>query len=79
VYFMELGESAMLFELRIWLHIDYFITVETEVRDDISKQFRELGIRIAFPQQDIYIKETPSSINAIRDEVPAEGESSAGV
>ncbi len=74
VYFMELGESAMLFELRIWLHIDYFITVETEVRDDISRQFRELGIRIAFPQQDIYIKETPSSVSAIQDELPAEGE-----
>lgn len=79
VYFVELGETAMLFELRIWLHINYFITVETEVRDDISRQFRDLGIRIAFPQQDIYIKETPSSINAIRDNVPEAGESPAGV
>jgi len=78
VYFMELGESAMLFELRIWLHIDYFITVETEVRDDISRQFRDLGIRIAFPQQDIYIKESPSSISAVRDDVPVEGETPAG-
>lgn len=78
VYFMELGESAMLFELRIWLHIDYFITVETEVRDDISRQFRELGIRIAFPQQDIYIKESPSAIGAIRDDAPEAGEIPAG-
>jgi potassium-dependent mechanosensitive channel len=67
VYFMDLGESAMLFELRVWLHIDYFIIVETEVRDDISSQFRELGIRIAFPQQDIYIRETPSSFAAVND------------
>ena len=61
VYFMDLGESAMLFELRVFLHVDYFIIVETEIRDDISNQFKELGIRIAFPQQDIYIKERPSS------------------
>lgn len=61
VYFVDLGESAMLFELRVWLHVNYFITVETGIRDDISNQFKALGIRIAFPQQDIYIREMPSS------------------
>ncbi len=77
VYLMDLGESAMLFDLRIWLHIDYFITVETEVRDDITNQFRELGIRIAFPQQDIHIKESPpssvfSDANPLADEAEPE-------
>ncbi len=77
VYLMDLGESAMLFDLRIWLHIDYFITVETEVRDDITSQFREMGIRIAFPQQDIHIKETPASsvfsdANSLADEADPE-------
>ena len=61
VYFVDLGESAMLFELRVWLHVNYFITVETGIRDDISNQFKALGIRIAFPQQDIYIREMPST------------------
>ena len=69
VYLVELGESAMLFELRIWMHVDHFIPVETEVRDGITSQFRELGIRIAFPQQDIYIKEAPPS-PAFREEAP---------
>ncbi len=78
VYFVELGESAMLFELRIWLHIDYFIIVETEVRDDITNQFRELGIRIAFPQQDIYIKETPSSAG-LSDANPVVREEESGI
>lgn len=70
VYIADLGESAMLFELRVWLHISYFITVETEIRDDITNQFRHLGIRIAFPQQDIYIREAPSVTDAVDSATP---------
>lgn len=82
VYFKDLGESAMVFELRIWIHVNHFIIVETDVRDDISSQFREAGIRIAFPQQDVYIRQAPSSFgggSASADapqKVPADGQAS---
>ncbi|MGM0452639.1 MAG: mechanosensitive ion channel domain-containing protein [Thermodesulfobacteriota bacterium] len=80
VLFTDFGDSALVFEVRFWVHLDYFLTVETDIRFDIDKQFREQNIRIPFPQRDIYIQESPGLNPAVEKregpEVPGEGISS---
>ncbi len=59
VLFSDFGESALIFKLRFWVHIDWFLIVETDVRFDIDKVFRENGITIPFPQRDLHFKSDP--------------------
>lgn len=57
VYFANFGASSLDFELRV--HIaDIFntIAVQTELRLKIMDVFKEKGIEIPFPQQDVHIK-----------------------
>ncbi|MBF0229336.1 MAG: mechanosensitive ion channel [Desulfamplus sp.] len=61
VLFEDFGDSALIFGLRFWTFTDYCITVETDIRFKISKAFKEKGIVMAFPQQDIHIKSVPSN------------------
>lgn len=56
VLFEEHGDSALIFNLRIWVHVDIGRTVASEVRFEIDRRFRELAIEIPFPQQDVYIR-----------------------
>ncbi|MFO7839308.1 MAG: mechanosensitive ion channel [Desulfosalsimonadaceae bacterium] len=69
VLFSDFGESALIFKLRVWVHINYFLNVETDIRFDIDKKFRELGIQIPFPQRDLHIRETSP---ALQKGTPAE-------
>lgn len=62
VLFEDFGDSALIFTLRFWTFIDYFLTVETDIRFKINKLFMERGLVIAFPQQDINIKSIPSNL-----------------
>jgi len=55
VLFSDFGENALIFKLRVWAHINYFLTVETDLRFEIDEQFRELGIHIPFPQRDVHV------------------------
>lgn len=64
ILFADFGESALIFELRFWCHIDYFLDVETDIRFEIDSQFRENNIRIPFPQRDIHVKEAASGYRA---------------
>ncbi|MFP4444614.1 MAG: mechanosensitive ion channel domain-containing protein [Desulfosudaceae bacterium] len=57
VLFEDFGDSALIFKLRLWASIQYFLRVETDIRFEIDRQFRKLGITIPFPQRDVYIKE----------------------
>ncbi len=59
VIFVDHGPSALLFRLRIWVDVDNFWAVPSAIRFDIDKRFRELGIEIAFPQQDLHIRSYP--------------------
>ncbi|SLM32287.1 MscS Mechanosensitive ion channel (fragment) [Desulfamplus magnetovallimortis] len=63
VLFEDFGDSALIFTLRFWTFIDFFIAVETDMRFQIDKLFRERKLVIAFPQQDIYIKSLPLTGN----------------
>ncbi|MBF0235172.1 MAG: mechanosensitive ion channel [Desulfamplus sp.] len=62
VLFEDFGDSALIFSLRFWTFVDYFMAVETDVRFRINKEFKSKGIVIAFPQQDINIKSIPSDV-----------------
>ena len=56
VLFMDHGDSALIFRLRFWVHVDSFYTSTTNVRFELDRRFRELGIEIAFPQRDLHIR-----------------------
>ena len=56
VLFSDFGESALIFKLRVWVHINYFLSVETDIRFEINKAFKELGIHIPLPQRDVHFK-----------------------
>jgi len=56
VLFMDFGDNALAFRLRVWTLIDYMLEVETNLRFAIDRLFRERGIVIAFPQMDLHIK-----------------------
>jgi small-conductance mechanosensitive channel len=56
VLFMDHGDSALVFRLRFWVHVDNYYSSSTDVRFELDSRFRELGIEIAFPQRDIHIR-----------------------
>ncbi|MDJ0875956.1 MAG: mechanosensitive ion channel, partial [Desulfobacterales bacterium] len=62
VIFIDHGPSALIFRLRIWVHVDNYWVVPSLIRFEIDKRFRELGIEIAFPQQDIHIRSYPDEL-----------------
>jgi potassium efflux system protein len=56
VLFRDFGDSALIFRLRVWTDIDNMLKVETAIRFDIDRIFRERSIEISFPQRDIHIR-----------------------
>lgn len=56
VLFKDFGDSALMFQLRVWTHVDNGLTVETAIRFAIDREFREKGIEIPFPQRDVHIR-----------------------
>ncbi len=54
VLFTDFGDSSLDFQLRFWTDIDNFIMVETALRFEIDRLFRQKGIQIPFPQRDIH-------------------------
>ncbi|MBF0449764.1 MAG: mechanosensitive ion channel [Candidatus Magnetomorum sp.] len=55
VVFSDFGDSALLFQLRIWVHVDFSISTRTDIRFEIDRRFRENNITIPFPQRDVHI------------------------
>ncbi|MGD1974309.1 MAG: mechanosensitive ion channel, partial [Desulfobacterales bacterium] len=55
VIFRDFGDSALIFRLRIWTDIDNMLKVETAIRFEIDRRFREYNIVIAFPQRDVHL------------------------
>lgn len=56
VYFLRFGDSALNFELRVFVSqmADRLVTL-SGLHTAIIKRFRELGIEIAFPQMDVHL------------------------
>ena len=57
---MGFGDSSLDFELRVWIQtIDDRLKVYSELGVQIDRLFREEGIEIPFPQQDLHVKTLP--------------------
>ena len=59
VLFTDHADSALIFRLRFWVHLDEYWEVPSKIRYEIDRRFRELGIEIAFPQRDLHIRTLP--------------------
>jgi potassium efflux system protein len=58
VLFHDFGDSALVFEVYFWITIHQIIerrVIESAIRFRIDDLFREAGIVIAFPQQDVHL------------------------
>lgn len=57
VLFVNFADSTLNFELRVWAKdANIALQVESDLRQEIDKRFREEKIEIAFPQRDLHIK-----------------------
>lgn len=72
VMFRNFGASSLDFELRCFIReIDYRIIVHSDINYAIDKAFREAGIEIPFPQQDIHLRTWQPDLGApMRDSDP---------
>jgi small-conductance mechanosensitive channel len=59
VIFVEFGESALNFELRVWTRelLDRPGRLTSQLNFSIWEKFREHDIKIPYPQRDLYLKE----------------------
>lgn len=75
VLFRDFGESALLFELCVWLDDPHDESeVASELRFGIDAAFREAGIVIAVPQRHVHFKGTPPQGSAAAERAaPEEG------
>ena len=55
IIFRDFGDSALIFRLRVWTDIDNMFKVETAIRFEIDRLFKERNIVIAFPQRDVHL------------------------
>jgi len=63
VYFRDFADSALSFELCVWLDDPFSDEVVTsDLRFAIDAAFREAGIEIPFPQRDLHIKTEASPL-----------------
>ncbi len=71
VLFSDFGDSALVFDLRFWSTLTDFFAVETEIRFEIDRLFREREIEISFPQRDIHIRTiTPELSGRLKKDEP---------
>lgn len=59
--FSDFGDSSLNFRLRFWVHFEIGLQAKSDVSIAIYNAFKEHGIEIPFPQQDIHVKDTPKS------------------
>jgi potassium-dependent mechanosensitive channel len=62
VLFIDHAASALIFRLRLWVNVDNYWSVPHNIRREIDRQFRELHIEIAFPQQDVHLRTIPKKM-----------------
>jgi small-conductance mechanosensitive channel len=64
--FINFGTSSLDFELYFWSEEIFLIQdVESDLRLEIDKAFREHGVVVPFPQQDIHFKTTDINLNKL--------------
>jgi potassium-dependent mechanosensitive channel len=71
--FLKFGDSALQFELRAYVaQLRDRLTTTSDLHRAIIKEFRELGIEIAFPQMDLHIRDVPPRRGATLARGPGE-------
>jgi len=60
VVFTDFGDSALVFDLRIWVHVDFSMSTRTDIRFEIDRRFKEENIIIPFPQRDVHVYQVDS-------------------
>ena len=75
ILFKDFGASALMFEIHFWIRMRTTmdrLQVESTVRFRIEQLFKEEGITIAFPQQDVHLDTTsPLSVQMLPPPVDA--------
>jgi len=61
--FSDFGESSLNFRLRFWVHFELGLQAKSDVSIAVYNKFKEHGIEIPFPQQDVYIKDDQRNKN----------------
>ncbi|MFW6189064.1 MAG: mechanosensitive ion channel domain-containing protein [Planctomycetota bacterium] len=79
VLFMGFGESTLNFELRVFVpNVELRLKVRHELTMAVDRAFREKGIEIAFPQQDLHVRSIEDALTVRRKpESPQDSEESA--
>jgi len=72
VLFLKFGDSALSFELRIYVNQlkDRLVTI-SDLHQTIIKEFRKKGIEIAYPQMDLHIRDVAPGAGAAAGPVPS--------
>lgn len=61
VFFWDFGASTLDFKIRFWIkNVDHDSRVLSDMRFQIERLFREGGIEIAYPQQDLHLRTAPA-------------------
>ncbi len=63
--FLEFGESSLNFRLLFWINIQNVLSARSEVSIALYNRFKELGIKIPYPQRVVHLPEdSPDNIHA---------------
>ena len=58
VWFLDFGESSLIFELLIWISEPLGRQqIRSDIHFSINRIFREVGIRLPFPQMDLHVRD----------------------
>jgi len=81
VLFTDFGDSALVFRAYFWVRVPQMIDrrrIESDVRFRIDTLFREAGIVIAFPQNDVHLDvSTPVPVRLVAADELLEAEAAA--
>jgi small-conductance mechanosensitive channel len=63
VLFRGFGDSSLDFELRVFLSdIDYRLIAQSEILQEIDREFRLNDVEIPFPQRDLHLRSVESPV-----------------
>jgi potassium efflux system protein len=75
VVFNSFGDSALDFDLYIYVRLENGFKVRTEINTAVHNRFQEMGIEIPFPQRDLHVR---SGLESLQSLVEMRGAASAG-
>jgi small-conductance mechanosensitive channel len=65
IWFRSFGDSSLDFELGVRVtEVDNRSQIESDLRQEIERRFRQAGIEIPFPQRDLHVRSVENTSNA---------------